>query len=313
MKTIPTEALEVLNKSTIIGLRLYLPHALPRDLYEKVAKVIKDHGGKWDRKNDCHLFSEDVREKLGIALKTGKSVSLQQERQSFFTPPEIAERLCEDIKEGEFILEPSAGEGAIVREILKKKATVLAIEKESVYVRKLEKLVALTDSMVVHGDFLKFQKGANDGAYDPLSLTLCQFDRVIMNPPFTRGQDAKHIIHAYQFVRQGGILKSIISPHLLKKNKQIKQLFDDTGTFIPPAAEILCQLGDNHRYGHTLLVATAMMKGSPRSLRIPRNGQEAMSALSTPSSATTAALQSMLRRPIHSPHLPKRMRLLRQP
>jgi len=35
-------------------------------------------------------------------------------------------------------------------------------------------------------------------------------DRVLMNPPFTAGQDAEHVIHAYKFLKTNGILVAII-------------------------------------------------------------------------------------------------------
>ena len=37
------------------------------------------------------------------------------------------------------------------------------------------------------------------------------YDRVIMNPPFTRGADAKHVLHALGFVKPGGLLVSVMS------------------------------------------------------------------------------------------------------
>jgi 16S rRNA G1207 methylase RsmC len=51
------------------------------------------------------------------------------------------------------------------------------------------------------------------------SLQICDFldvtprrayDRVVMNPPFTRGQDLKHVKHALQFLAHGGALFSVV-------------------------------------------------------------------------------------------------------
>ncbi len=36
------------------------------------------------------------------------------------------------------------------------------------------------------------------------------YDRVVMNPPFTKGQAEKHIIHAAKFVAPGGRLVSVM-------------------------------------------------------------------------------------------------------
>ena len=38
-----------------------------------------------------------------------------------------------------------------------------------------------------------------------------KFDRIVMNPPFSNSQDAKHILHAYSLLRDGGTLVSVAS------------------------------------------------------------------------------------------------------
>lgn len=52
-------------------------------------------------------------------------------------------------------------------------------------------------------DFLEFakQNGEQHG-----------FDRIIMNPPFSKHQDVDHILAAYGLLDQGGILVSVVSP-----------------------------------------------------------------------------------------------------
>lgn len=64
-----------------------------RKLYVAVDKIIKDAGGKWSKGAQKHLFPSDPRERLGLVLTTGKSISIRQETQAFYTPPEIAERV----------------------------------------------------------------------------------------------------------------------------------------------------------------------------------------------------------------------------
>jgi predicted RNA methylase len=39
------------------------------------------------------------------------------------------------------------------------------------------------------------------------------FERVIMNPPFSRGQDMAHVTRALQLLEPGGRLVAILSPH----------------------------------------------------------------------------------------------------
>ena len=39
-----------------------------------------------------------------------------------------------------------------------------------------------------------------------------EFERVVMNPPFTRQQDIDHIYHAFKFLGKAGVLVSLLSP-----------------------------------------------------------------------------------------------------
>jgi hypothetical protein len=42
----------------------------------------------------------------------------------------------------------------------------------------------------------------------------CQFERIVMNPPFNKGQDLKHIAHAVtHWLRPGGELVAVMLPH----------------------------------------------------------------------------------------------------
>ena len=38
------------------------------------------------------------------------------------------------------------------------------------------------------------------------------YDSIIMNPPFTQGQDCEHVRHAFKFLRLGGRLVSVMTP-----------------------------------------------------------------------------------------------------
>ena len=54
------------------------------------------------------------------------------------------------------------------------------------------------DGHTVHaGDFLEMNGSIGD------------FDRIVMNPPFERGADIRHIRHAYEHLRPGGRLVAI--------------------------------------------------------------------------------------------------------
>jgi len=110
----------------------------------------------------------------------------------FVTPKPIAERIVElaDIREGMDVLEPSAGRGNIA-ECVNHGSSLTCIE----YQQKLAGILRLRGFDTICGDFLE-----HTGSYD----------RIVANPPFENFQDIKHIRHAYQCLKDGGRLVSIM-------------------------------------------------------------------------------------------------------
>lgn len=199
--TLTPEVTDVLKRSTITGNVLVLPPGqLDRGLYEAVNKVLGNAGGKWKR-GTGHVFPSDPRPKLGLALETGISVDEKKKFQAFYTPASLAAHVVELAEvSGKSVLEPSAGEGALVKECLAQGALgVAALEMNPEAVETLRRLEEDGRVAVDCGDFLK----CNDGVV---------FDRVVMNPPFTKGQDIKHVLHALKFLKPGGRLVAIMSP-----------------------------------------------------------------------------------------------------
>lgn len=187
---------DVLQRSTITPTTLALPGQLDRKLYERVAKVIEAAGGKWNRKAQAHLFPRDPREVLGLALVQGHIVDAKKANQQFFTPPDLAVRVAQaaDVQPGHLVLEPSAGEGALAE----------AAEAAGGRVHCIEIDPALVETLRAKG----YQtKGLNFLHVRPDESL--QYDRVVMNPPFTKGAAVAHILHAYRFLRAGGRLAAI--------------------------------------------------------------------------------------------------------
>ena len=110
----------------------------------------------------------------------------------FITPKDIAQQVIElaDIREGMEVLEPSAGRGDIA-ELVNHGSKLTCIE----YQQKLASILELKGFKTICGNFLE-----HTGSYD----------RICMNPPFEQFQDVKHIRHAYQLLKSGGRLVSIL-------------------------------------------------------------------------------------------------------
>lgn len=185
----------VFLRAKIDGCNLQLTEQLPRPLYAKVAAAIEAAGGKWNRKAGCHVFPADVRETLDIKNDTVEVVNLQQTYQSFYTPEDIAQQMAILAEvEGQTVLEPSAGTGRLVEACAR--AGARAVKCIEIDQRICDKLATDGLSGVLCADFMEVK---------PILL----YDRVVMNPPFTRGQDIKHINHALRFLKSGGRLVAI--------------------------------------------------------------------------------------------------------
>lgn len=193
---IPDDVMDVLRRSTITGNVLVLPPGrLDRTMYVSVNKIIEAAGGKWNKKHQGHVFESDPKEVLGLAIESGKVLNHKQTYQFFPTPKQVVFKMLilADIQPGHRILEPSAGTGAILNELPGDTCRV-AVEIDPKMADKLHVF-----GTVKCGDFLSM-----DGE-------LGKFDRIVMNPPFTGGQDIKHIKHARQFLNPGGRLVTICS------------------------------------------------------------------------------------------------------
>jgi len=112
----------------------------------------------------------------------------------FPTPKALVERMIveADIGKGMKVLEPSAGKGDIADAAKAAGASVTTAEIS----HPLREILKAKGHDVVAEDFLQ-HKG--------------KYDRIVMNPPFERGQDIEHVQHAYEQLTPGGKLVAIMS------------------------------------------------------------------------------------------------------
>ena len=112
----------------------------------------------------------------------------------FPTPREVIARMIEraGLRAGETVLEPSAGKGDLIKSALACGAVVQGYELNHTLAEYCRK----QGYSVTSGDFL---------TVEPLPM----FDVVLMNPPFERRADEKHIRHAARFLRPDGRLIAV--------------------------------------------------------------------------------------------------------
>lgn len=231
--------IEILQQCTVDGNVVKLPsRQLERNEYLDVKKALELIGGKWKSgKVQGFVFTHDPAELLA-QIATGEKRNLKKEFQFFETPASIADRLVElaDINYNDTVLEPSAGQGAIVK----------AIHRAHPY-----RTVCGYELMAVNQTFLSEIERFELLGSDFLKECTCQFDVIIANPPFSKNQDIDHIYKMFEYLYPGGRLVSIASIHwqfaggkketafhkwLEKNNAEIlpleKGAFQESGTMI---------------------------------------------------------------------------------
>ena len=193
------DVVRILERSEITENSLTISEQLERAMYVKVNKAIVAAGGKWNRKEGKHIFGRDPREVLGLAIETGGIVDHKKTFCQFFTPEDVAFEMASFLMAypPDRVLEPSAGDGALVKKVLfpgmvHNGLDITCVECDADLCDKLSELPV----NVLCGDFL-------------LMDDLGTFDRIIMNPPYDRGLDIKHILHARTMLEPGGRLVAL--------------------------------------------------------------------------------------------------------
>lgn len=200
---------ESLSKCTIQGNTLFLPPIVDGALpdYAEIRKALLNAGAKYQR--NAFVFPSDALPYVE-RITGGEKVNIKKEFQFFATPEPLAKRLVEmaDINNPDLlVLEPSAGQGAIVKELLRKEPGLIVHAYELMDINRsvLEKI---KDCVLLGNDFLNAGSQAT------------AFDRIVANPPFNKNQDIDHIQEMYKRLKKGGRIVTIASIHWKNSNNK---------------------------------------------------------------------------------------------
>ncbi|HCS4220183.1 TPA: methyltransferase [Klebsiella aerogenes] len=229
---VDNEVLNVLSAAECNGTQLFLTGQLDRKLYTRTNKVLEAAGGKWNRKAKAHVFDTDASNRIEQIILTGDVVVPKDDFEFFPTPPAIARRVVDlaEITNEMKILEPSAGRGSLVLEV-----------KE----RAPDAMVSMFELMPDNNKFLRDLNIHACGIGEPTDFLDVKpfdvFDRVVMNPPFSRQADIKHVTHALKFLKPGGLLVSVMSSSVTFRSNKLttdfRQLILDRGGHIEELPE----------------------------------------------------------------------------
>jgi len=195
---------EVLQQCTVELNVVKLPKVqLDRKEYLEVNKALQLIGGKWKGgKISGFVFNSDPTELLS-QIANGEKRNLKKEFQFFATPESLADELVSYAKITDVckILEPSAGQGAIVKSINK----VLPGKEVDCY-----ELMPINQTFLSKIETVNF---LSDDFLNPNGSGQITYDKIIANPPFSKNQDIEHLKEMYKRLNPGGRIVSITSKH----------------------------------------------------------------------------------------------------
>lgn len=154
------------------------------DLVEKANLVLADYYGE--------VLPDAVPADVEVRTTSG----LPSRDLAFYrSPPAVVQELLAHVHmpAGARALEPSAGDGAIVRGLLDHGVQVDAVEIDPGRVQALGQ----TGARVLPGNFLRMPARA-------------EYDVIAMNPPFCGTHWMEHVVHAYDFLAPGGTLRAVL-------------------------------------------------------------------------------------------------------
>jgi hypothetical protein len=168
---------------------------LPRPLYVKVDKALKALGGKWNRGKGGHVFPNDETLAKVALLIDGEEVERFDHKGYFPTPDPLVDRLLElaEVEPHHHVLEPSAGRGAIAHRL----AEIVPSGQLHMVELQADHAEHLPTGELAIEDFMGWNAPRG-------------FDRVVMNPPFERDQDIRHVLRAYDMLAPGGVLVAVM-------------------------------------------------------------------------------------------------------
>jgi len=208
-KTMNEKLIESLKLMIVDGNRLNLPDTAIEN-YAEVKRTLTKAGGKYSK---CGFtFKGDAGEVLA-RLVGGEKIDDKKKYQFFATPESVVERMQRKLNMQPLcrLLEPSAGEAALVKEYAGTDALITMVELEPERVKALRKMDI---GQVFEDDFMNGECMLNR-----------EFDRIIANPPFTKNQDVDHIRKMYQHLADGGIMVSLASKSWSQGNQKKQVAF----------------------------------------------------------------------------------------
>lgn len=143
----------------------------------------------------------------------------------FPTPKSLADDMvtiaC--INPGHMVLEPSAGLGHLADAV--KRAQPHCVVHCIEIMPRLAEVLRLKEHAYLGSDFMADDWYIKNPTASTPAAATGRYDRILMNPPFERGQDAEHVRRAFSFLKPGGILVALVSTGPFFRSDNASQAF----------------------------------------------------------------------------------------
>lgn len=190
-----TDQITILNNCRIEENRIYLTWQLDRKAYMDINQVLETIWAKWTKWKKAHIAEwmtqEQIEEAFEDIIETGEVETLKEtikKYQFFPTPTEISKRMVElaEIKQSDMVCEPSAWLWNIA-ELIPECLTLTLVELDKEKIPTLQDKFNKINHLILNMDFLELWKENTA-------------DKFVMNPPYSKRQDYKHIKKAIELL-----------------------------------------------------------------------------------------------------------------
>lgn len=221
MPAVSSHVIGLMSLLKVEGNRAVITEPLNRKDYLDLNKVLEACGGKWNRSYQAHVFQDDPAEVLDTVMLTGEYFDKKKSFDQFDSPHAVVDFVLDRAEievQGTLTLEPSAGLGYLATEAARRGGAVdcYEIDPQRANILRENPMV----KSVQEADFMTVM---------PRRI----YERVVMNPPFSKQQDIDHVLHALKFLDHGGILVSVMSAGVLfrdnRKTKEFRALIEELG------------------------------------------------------------------------------------
>lgn len=224
-----TEQIKILQEGRIEENSFYLQSQLDRKAYLSINEVLETIGLKWNRWKKAHIIEwfiqEDLENAINDVIETWEVETLKETIKKFQfypTSKEVAEYLVKlaELKSWDKVLEPSVWMWDILWEIPRLYKAV-AIELDKQKYDHLRQELCYQDDEIINMDFLDYNEKT--------------FDKIIANPPFSKSQDVKHILHMYELLNEWWRIVSVASSSIQWREWK---LYDELRSLNPEFIEL---------------------------------------------------------------------------